>query len=437
MGKYHLVGVKGTGMAALACVLKDLGHDVSGSDVSERFFTDDILLEKNIKIDKFSKKNITKGKIYIISKAYGNDHIEVKEIIKNTFPHYYYQDFIEEYFKGFKIGVSGSHGKTTTTKILSTLLKDLGICSIVGDGSGYGDKNYKYLIFEACEYKNNFLRFNFDYLIINNIDYDHPDFFRSIDDTFKSFQKAANKSKVVIVNIDCPYASKIEHNQKYTFGFNKDANVWIDVIRRYQNHSLIVLSVFSNKYIIDVPFTEDYMLSNFMASSLVYALLGNDLNLLGEKIKKFTLPKRRMQTYKLNSNIIIDDYSHHPTEIKKCLESIKFKYPNKKLYVIFEPHTYSRTLNLEKEFQECFKDIENKYICKTFTSKRERRNPFLEKRVRNIFGDCKKYRYRNIKKILMNNKDVVLAFLGAGNIRKDILKIISENTWDYFHFVVE
>ena len=428
MGKYHLIGIKGTGMAALAGVLTSLGHEVTGSDVSEVFFTDDILKNLNVKIEKFNKKNITKDKIYIISKAYDENHIEVKEIKKRNYKYYYYQEFIEEFFNCLKVGISGTHGKTTTTKLLSTLLKDEKICSIVGDGTGFGESDYKYLIFEACEYKNNFLKFNFDYLVINNIDFDHPDFFVNIDDTFNSFQKAADKSKVVIVNNDCPYASKIKHEKKYTFGFNKKSDVYCEVIRKYKERSLIVLTVFSKKHFINVPFTEGYMLSNFMASVLVYSLLGKNINNLEKVVSDYKLPNRRMQIYKYNSNIIVDDYSHHPTEIKKCLETIKYRFYNKQIYVVFQPHTYTRTINLKDEFVECFSDINNKYICKTFTSKREKKSFILEKKVKIIFSGFEKYSYKKIKKILNESKDIVVVYMGAGNIRKDFLKIISENT---------
>ena len=155
--KFYLVGIKGNGMSALAGILYDLGYEVVGSDNENYYYTEKNL--NKIKCLKFDVNNITKDYFYIISNAYDEKNIEVNEIIKFQYMYMYYSEFIEYFFKGIKIGISGTHGKTTTTSICSKFLEDEKICALIGDGTGNG-KNKENFIIEACEYKDTFLNYN-------------------------------------------------------------------------------------------------------------------------------------------------------------------------------------------------------------------------------------------------------------------------------------
>lgn len=422
MGKYHLVGIKGTGMAALAISLKQLGNDITGSDVEERFFTSDALEENHIEVSLFNPLNITSDKTYIISAAYDQKNVEVNEIINHKYPYYYYHDFIEAFYQGIKIGISGTHGKTTTTKFITHLFSDKPISAIIGDGTGIGNPNYQYFIFEACEYKNHFLSFTYDYLIINNIDFDHPDFFDNIDDVKRSFDKVCKKAKMIIVNGDDVNANSINHHQKFTFGMNSNCNIYAMIEDITENGYKILVKIKDQEYKWFLPFLGKHMIYNFLASLSVYYLEGLDLNNIQEKLIKMKKPKRRMEEHFYYDNIIIDDYAHHPTEIKACLEAIKLKYPAKKVIVFFEPHTYTRTQVLAKEFTECFTNIDELYVAKTFTSKREKYNRELEKEIRKIFINAKVFNNSMINKIKEYHNSVIV-FMGAGNIRKYIAQI--------------
>lgn len=423
MGKYHLIGVKGTGMSALACSLKQMGNDVSGSDVAEDFFTTPFLNENQIEIFPFDIKNITDDKIYIISRAYDDKNIEVKKIFENKLPYYYYHDFINHYYSGTKIGVSGVHGKTTTAKIITSLMEDYSLSAIIGDGTGIGNLDYDYFIFEACEYKNHFHIFSYDYLIINNIDFDHPDFFENLEKVKASFQKVSTKAKVLIINGDDENCSEIMHPHKYTFGFGKENfTKVIKAIETSRGYNLDI-EIDNQKLSLSFPFFGKHMIYNFLASLTVYYLIGGNIEKVPEKINKLTLPQRRMEEYNYNDNIIIDDYAHHPTEIKACIAAVKKKYPEKKIVVFFEPHTYSRTLKLASEFKNSFIGVAELYLAKTFTSKREKYNRKLEKRVKNIFSNTKKFNRRTLSKIKKYYNSVII-FMGAGNIRKHIKNIL-------------
>ena len=421
MEKFHLIGIKGTGMSALANILKDLGCEVSGSDVEEDFFTSKKLYDKNIKIYNFSKLNIVDGKTYIASSCYGEENEEVEEVKKRSLPFFYYHQFIDYYFKGIKIGVSGSHGKTTTTSMIAKLFENQKISYLIGDGTGYADKDYQYFIFEACEYKNHFLKYNYEYLLINNIDHDHPDFFKNINDVFSSFQKAANQSKHVIINNDDEMARKIVHSNITTFGMNK-ADISAKIIETHSGGYMLDVNIKGDIITCYLPFPGIYMIYNFLAALAVSYLNGISYEHIQSQLLTYSKPSRRMEEYYYYDNVIIDDYAHHPQEIKMCLSAIKQKYPNKDLIVIFQPHTYTRTLALEEQFKEVFKDVKL-YIAKTFTSKREKNDKQLDQQVMNIFSHANVFHHSFLKEIKSLHNTVIL-FLGAGTIDKYISEIL-------------
>ena len=430
--KYYFVGIKGTGMSALALCLKDMGEMVIGSDKEETYFTDNRLNNKKIPIFKFNVNNINKYKnyIFIISYAYNeNNNEEVSEIIKKGYEYYYYSDFINMYFKSNKIGISGTHGKTTTATITSNLLYNDDISYIIGDGNGKGNKNSKYLIFEACEYKYHFVNYDYDYLLINNIDYDHPDFYNNINEVIVAFKNASKKTKCLIVNNDDLNARKIKHSCRYTFGIKNKSYVTGTILKEDENGYRIKVNVKDKEYIFDLSFYGKHMVYNFLAAFTIYYLLHNkDKNIekdVSNNIKKFVNAKRRMEEIILeNNNIIIDDYAHHPNEIQSTYDAVKQKYSNYDITIVFQPHTYTRTIYLNNEFKDVFKD-KKALIMNTFTSREEYDN-ITESIVKEVFKEQEEYDIEIIKSILEKNNQVII-FMGAGNINQEIKKIITCN----------
>ena len=262
-------------MSALALCLNDIGEMVIGSDTGKHYFTEDELIRRNIQICIFDKNNIKENKecIFIIGYAY-NEHNneEVKEILDNNYEHYYYGDFINNYFKNIKIGISGTHGKTTTTTITKTFFNQNQISYIIGDGQGKGKKGSKYLIFEACEYKQHFLNYDYDYLVINNIDYDHPDYYNNINEVIVAFKNVSKKSKVLIINNDDVNCMNIKHNHKYTFGIKNKSYTTGSVLVENEKGYKIKVDVENRNFIFDLPFFGLHMVYNFLASFTVYYL---------------------------------------------------------------------------------------------------------------------------------------------------------------------
>ncbi|MCK9536039.1 MAG: Mur ligase family protein [Bacilli bacterium] len=421
MEKFHLIGIKGTGMSALAGILKDLGCDVTGSDVKEEFFTSKKLKIKNIKVLPFSAANILEGKVYIASSCYKEDNVEIAAVKAQKLPFYYYHEFIEIYFKAPKIGISGTHGKTTTTSLVAKFFEDKKISFLIGDGTGKGEINSEFFIFEACEYKNHLLNYTFDYLIINNIDLDHPDFFKSIDDVLATFQKAGKSAKYLVINNDDEYCRKIEHPVKITFGMN-NADICGKILEKHKNGFILEVNVKGKVYDYFLPFPGLHMIYNFLAALTVSYLNNIDLNIIQEKLLNYQRPSRRMEEYFYYDNVIIDDYAHHPLEIKMCLDAIRQSYPDKNIVVIFQPHTYSRTLRLKKSFKEVFTGVKL-YLAKTFTSKRENDDKKLDYDVIKIFNNATPFHEKHLKEIKRLHNSVIL-FLGAGNIDKYIKQLL-------------
>ncbi len=417
-------------MSALAMCLKQMGEMVIGSDKEEYCFTQDNLYENKIPIFKFNKMNINKYNTftYIISYAYNEENNEeVAEIINKGYKYYYYSDFINLYFNRCKIGISGTHGKTTVTTLVKTMFKNEPISYVIGDGRGGGNPNYKYFIFEACEYQYHFINYDYDYLIINNIDFDHPDYYNNIEETVTAFKNVSKKTKCLIVNNDDPNSRRIKHYCRYTFGIKNKSFVSATILKESNEGYKIKINVKDNEYYFNLKIFGIHMLYNFLAAFTVYYLLCNDRpnieNNMIEIMKNYNNPKRRIEEYLLaNNNIVIDDYAHHPTEIESSYNALKQKYNDYEITIVFQPHTYSRSIYLSESFKNVFNN-KNVYVMDTYTS-REQYDLQKEKVIEQIFENYFKYDINIIKDIAKNKQKQIIIFMGAGNINNEVNKII-------------
>lgn len=393
-------------MSALANILVDLGYEVYGVDYNKKYFTE-ATFRKSIIIESFDGFTLKDDYFYIIGNAFKIHEITTK--IKDlNYKFQYYPEFLETFFKMKKIGISGSHGKTTTTSFTSQLTTKK-INALIGDGSGFGNKNAKYFLFEACEYQNHFLNYTFDYLVILNIDYDHPDFFKNSNEYLYAFQKAALNAKRLIINYDDPNCKKIIHKDKITFGFNPNADV---TIRQIGNK--LHITFLEDEFEINFSYFGKYMAYDLVAGFIVCYLIGDDVADVVSKVNLLKLPSRRFDEHKLkNGNVLINDYAHHPTEISVVLQALKNKYVHKRIIAVYQGHTYSRTMTFYDEYVKALKLADMVFIMPTFSSIRENdQNPYLLLNADNSFL---KYDREVIKKLLEDN-DLVVVFLGAGDI---------------------
>ncbi len=355
--KYYLAGIKGTGMSALALILDDLGFEVVGyDDAEEHRFTEDKLVERGIKI--YTKENdaMDKDTIVVYSPALKlNTHKELIKAQKMGLKIYEYQEMLGKLTKTFDtICISGCHGKTTTTSMLSHIYMTIDKCNyLIGDGRGHGTKESKKFILEACEYRRHFLAYDPEYVIITNIDLDHTDYYKSIDDMILAYQEFANKAdKMVIACGDDQYTHTLEVNPSiYYYGLDSDNDIQARNVE-YRNDGTEFDVFIEDEYYghFDLPLFGKHMLLNALAAIAICHYERMNAKEVANALKTFKGAERRFKEEVVGDNVIIDDYAHHPAEVKVTIKAARQKYPDKKVIAIFKPHTFSRV----EEFADAF-----------------------------------------------------------------------------------
>ncbi len=362
--KYHFIGIKGSGMSSLSMLLKDKGEEVQGSDVSEYIFTEEELKKRNIKVLSFNKDNFNKDYIVIIGHKFINsDNEEVKKAKKENV-YYEYNDFLSKFIENYySIAVSGSHGKTTTTSLIAHILSEVDECGyLIGDGTSHVTPLSNYFVFEACEQKEHFLKYHSNIVLVNNIDYDHVDYFKKEEDYINAFYKFIKQAKdKVIVNGDNYYLSNLNGVLKCGL---EDYN---DVIARNieEDSSGISYDVYyENKFIkrVSFPFFGHHMVYNTLASISVGLYLGLNIEIIESGLNKFKCVKRRFNELVENNNIYIDDYAHHPSEIRATINAVRQKYKNKTLIAFFRGDRYSRVYTFARQIAESLSLSDLAYI---------------------------------------------------------------------------
>ncbi|AXI09735.1 UDP-N-acetylmuramate--L-alanine ligase [Oceanobacillus zhaokaii] len=421
MTTYHFIGIKGTGMSALAQILFDSGEKVQGSDVDKRFFTQQALEDKNIPILPFSKDNIKEGYTIIAGNAFPDDHIEIEEAKRLGCTFFRYHDFLGEWLKQFKsIAVTGAHGKTSTTGLLAHVLGETyPISYLIGDGTGSGHVDSSYFVFEACEYRRHFLSYEPDYAIMTNIDFDHPDYFTSIDDVFNAFQSMADRVKKGIVA--CGDDEQLQQIQAkvpvlyYGFGPTNDFQAQnvketehgtsFDVFVRNTYYDHFTIPMYGNHHVLNAL--------SVIAICHYEGIKADDI----KKLYTFQGVKRRFSEKKVANQVLIDDYAHHPKEISATIESAQKKYPGKEIVAIFQPHTFSRTKTFLQEFADSLSNADQVFLCDIFGSAREESGNLTIDDLQALIEGSEILDIDHTE-VLQSYKDSVLVFMGAGDIQK-------------------
>ena len=411
--KYFLVGIKGSGMSALAIYLKQRGEEVLGSDVEESFFTEDNLKNNDIEYRTFSKDNLKKEYYYIISSSYSEDNNEeVKWIKKKRYKYKYYHDFISS-LNHKVISISGTHGKTTTSALVKQMLDE--DCSyIIGDGEGGYNPFSSYLVLEACEYKNHFLKYHSSIGVITCIEEDHTDFFKNLKEIYRSFKTYASHCSSLIYNGDL-IKKRLKKKNAISFGFSYKNDVLINIIAQCDDGYYIELN-YKRKEIYHVPFKGKHMIYNFVAALLVVKLLDKEY-----EEKKLVLPKRRMNISSYQGSLIVDDYAHHPSEVESVINSLREMYPYHKITGIFQFHSYERALHFKKEFKRVFSLFDKMYICNVYVPKREKENKKEQLKIDKIYKEFSKY--NELVLLDIGSISEIFVFMGAGTIYKEIEKL--------------
>jgi UDP-N-acetylmuramate--alanine ligase len=448
----YLIGIKGVGMTALAKYLSEAGFVVEGSDNDSSYVTDEILAKNKIKVlSPFNKENLN-GKnpdIVIISAAYGVLNPEVEEAKKRHLNIQYYSETLGDITAEKKlIAVSGIHGKTTTTALIALLLEKMGLdpsyligaanVPVLGSNAHFG--NGDYFVLEADEYRQSpenleskFLCLSPKIAIISSIELDHPDIFESVEDVYRTFYKFAgrvHRDGIIILNIDYQKSKKLVHSLAdrhfETYGFSDEAD-WRIVDVEEGDKTLFSVR-HSGKvhglYQLGVPGKHNIL--NATTAVILANILNLDEKVLRQTLADFKGVQRRFQLIaKVGDIVIIDDYAHHPTAIASTLEAVKGRFPNAKIWCIFQPHTFSRTKSLLKEFGSSFKIADKIIITDIYSSARESDSKVtsvdLVEEIRKNKGNvCYLNSTEKIKKHLLNfvHGESVILTIGAGDIYK-------------------
>ena len=442
----HFVGIGGIGMSGLALVMSRMGFEVQGSDIN---------LNKNIerlrqdRIKIFighEKINISRATIIVISSAVKKNNIEVISARERSLPIYKRGDMLGHITSLTKnIVVVGSHGKTTTTSLVSSILSSSnldptiingGVLKSSNNSARLGKSNWS--IVELDESDGSFLKVQPTYSIITNIDREHMDYYKSMNKLLNLFVEYINRVPPFGKSFICiddknnlKLIKSIKVKNFLTYGTSKKSNFCISKVAQSRNFSLFNLTIrspgkkiFSMKKI-KIPLIGLHNIRNATASIAVSLSLGIPIDIIKNGLKKFKGVQRRFnKIFDYKGSSFFDDYAHHPTEIKEVLNGVKSAYPSEKIVCIFQPHRISRLNDLKLEFIKCFKKADEVILCPIFTAGENIKLNFTyESFAKQIAVESKVRLYlikdkRNLAKFVKHNiyGNKIVIGMGAGSI---------------------
>ncbi|MBY0222307.1 MULTISPECIES: UDP-N-acetylmuramate--L-alanine ligase [Sporosarcina] len=418
----HFTGIKGSGMSSLAQLLHDSSYKIQGSDVEKYFFTEDPLHERNIKVLPFDESNIQPGMKVIAGNAFKDDHAELKRADELGVEVIRYHDFLGSYMEQFtSIGVTGTHGKTSTTGLLSHVLGGFAPTSyLIGDGTGKGVENSEYFVFEACEYKRHFLAYHPDYAIMTNIDFDHPDYFKSLDDILDAFSQMASQVKKAL--IACGDDENLQRLQTQVpivyYGLDSSNDFYATNIEKDRvgcSFDVFIRNEFYHRF--TIPLTGDHAIKNALGVITLCHYENIPAEVIDARFATFPGVKRRFSVMEFEGRVIVDDYAHHPTEIRATLDSARQKYPDREVVAVFQPHTFTRTAALLDQFADSLSDADQVYLCDIFGSAREQAGNLT---IQDLVNKIPSSRHLTIDDTseLSRHQNAVILFMGAGDIQQ-------------------
>lgn len=364
--KYFMAGIKGSGMSGLACMLHDLGNEVIGyDDLTYYAVTEPPLRERNIPIYN-DISHLDKGMIVINTAAIHEDHKVIKRARELHLTVKGYFEIIGDLTRKYNsICVAGTHGKTTTTALLSRILVNtIGTNYLIGDGTGFIDKKSNNFVIESCEFERHFLNYTPSYAIVTNIELDHVDCYKNVDEIIEVFNEFINKAKNgVIACGDDLNVRKLKAPNITYYGFNDDNDVIAkNLVQRSDGTSFdcYIKGEFYGHF--DIKLYGKHMILDSLACIYMSYLLGVSKEDILYYLDTFKGAKRRFDEEVVLDSILVDDYAHHPTEIKTVIETARQKYPEKTVVAVLIPYTLSRAKAFYKEFADVIKLADKAFV---------------------------------------------------------------------------
>ena len=438
----HFIGIGGISMSGLAEILLEEGYTVSGSDMNPSLIINKLENQgAEIHIG-HNAKNVYGSDLVVYTDAISKDNVELLEAKQLKIETVDRGTFLGKLMNNYEksIAVSGTHGKTTTTSMLTTVLNKtkLDPTILLGgeldeiDGNvKIGSKNL--ILTEACEYKGNILKYQPTMAIILNMEEDHLDYFKDINhivETFAKYASGIEKSGYLVINIDDENSQKVIKTSKcniITFGINKKADYTAENITfSKEGYPKFILNVKNKeKYLVALNVMGMHNIYNALATFAAAHTYGIPIEYIIDSIKDYMGTHRRLETKGcINGIKVIDDYAHHPTEIKVSLNALK-NTCNNRLWCIFQPHTYSRTKLLLDKFSKSFYDADKVIITDIYAARESdtgiiHSTNLVDLLLENDVDAIYMQSFESIKDYLLSNMEDgdVIVTMGAGNIYK-------------------
>ncbi|MCF8000944.1 MAG: UDP-N-acetylmuramate--L-alanine ligase [Halanaerobiales bacterium] len=441
--KVHIVGIGGISMSGIAKILLSKGFKVSGSDIQNN---NQVELLKNLGADVYighKESNFKDVDVLVYTNAVDENNVELKKARRNGIKIYKRAQFIAELFKNKEtIAVTGTHGKTTTTSMISSIFinSNLDPSIMLGGNLDIIDGNMKngdgkYFITEADESDGSLTFFNPKHAVITNIELDHFNYYKSEEELIKKFKEFINKiSKQGFLIIwgkvleDYPQLEQGFTNY-YTYGFYDEyfsaQNIKLDSNK--SSFDLYINGEKADEITLNIPGKHNIL--NSLAAYAISHIVDMDKKDIKNGLFSYKGVKRRFEKKgEFNEAIIIDDYAHHPTEIITTIETA-CRIKTKKIYIVFQPHRYSRTANLMEEFSKSFDKADELILTDIYSASEkpienvtsQKLYDLIKKRIKNKELNLKVRYMSDFRKIegylsqKLQPKDMLLT-IGAGNV---------------------
>ena len=443
--RIHFIGIGGVGMVGIAEMLINQGFNVSGSDLVKNKNTSRLhSLGAKISIG-HNEKNVRNADVVVYSSAVSQSNPEMKAAKSSNTTLIPRAEMLSSLMRGFQsIAVAGSHGKTTTTSLIADIFirAKLDPTFIIG-GKILGQENKsilgssEYLIVEADESDASFLHLNPEISVVTNIDNDHLDFYANdlekLDSTFLQFLENLPFYGNAIICIDSERSKAVYEKlsrPKISYGFDKKADYFIKELKQNDvlQEFIIVKNSTGKEISLKLALAGRHNALNATAAFIVSQKAGINIKIIKESFMNFGGVSRRMEhkgEIIINKNKVklIDDYGHHPTEIKATIDAVKATNPKKKISMIFQPHRFSRSIFLFDEFIECLSELDNVVILDIYSAGEQNQENISAYSFVNALVDKGKNAFfaKNLKQICKHLDSIVgdeeiLITQGAGNI---------------------
>jgi len=386
----HFVGIGGIGMSGLSLIMKGMGFNIQGTDIANNKNIDRLKKNKIKILIGHNKRNVKKATILVISSAIKKNNPELIEAKKKKLPIYKRGEMLAHIVSLTKnIVVTGSHGKTTTTSLLASIFSKTkldptiingGVLNSLRNSAKLGKSDW--CILEADESDGSFVHVPPTYAIVTNIDREHMDFYKSMEDLKNLFIQFINKVPSFGKSFICiddknniKLFKNIKINNYYTYGTNSKAQYHIKNIKQVKEFSEFDLSIKlpGKKNIlikkIIIPLLGIHNIRNCTAAAAVASTIGISKNIIKKGLKEFKGVQRRFtKIFTFRETSFYDDYAHHPTEIKEVLNGVRAAYKKNEIICVFQPHRISRLKDLKREFSLSFKKADTVILCPVYAA---------------------------------------------------------------------